>query len=75
MASKEITKQKLKVTGIDKYFEILDKIPVAKNVAVIDDRPKSFDGNYFIKFEYGQYKGQDCNADRYIESLEELLND
>ena len=74
-ASKEITLEKLKATGIDKYFIDVIRFKDSKKVIVVDDRPKSFKNAYFVKFEYGQYKGSECKADKYINTLEDLLDE
>lgn len=74
-ASKEITLEKLRATKIDKYFIDVIKFKDNKNVIVVDDRPKSFEKAYFVKLEHGQYKGHKCSADKYIDTLEGLLDD
>ncbi|MCK9461609.1 MAG: hypothetical protein M0R80_18425 [Proteobacteria bacterium] len=85
-ADQGITREKLVATGIWKYFEGgFIKGEELENgrtphftffqideVVRVDDRPKKMT-QYFIKFEYGQYKGQKCEADQYIENLEGLL--
>lgn len=72
-ANKDITIKKLKATGIYEYFDDWIDSADYEGAIAVDDRPKDFLDAFFVKFEHGQYKGSKCEADKYIDNLEELL--
>jgi len=79
LASKSVTMEKLKITGLMRYFKDILLKPLGvgrKEIAVVDDRFNSGFGNgfYIIKFNHGQHKKEEGVCDMQIDNIKELLN-
>jgi FMN phosphatase YigB (HAD superfamily) len=73
VAKQEITKEKLKKTGILKYFaDIFNVPPVMDDTAIVDDRPKDYPDFYYIRFQNGKYAGNKSNHNKKIKNLKQL---
>lgn len=75
LACKPMTMAKLKATGIAGYFKDILVKPLrldSRSIAVVEDRNIDYGDCFFIKFDYGQHKGQTDEADLTITNIGEL---